>query len=42
MAKGAIGKQNVMDKIKTAFGSDFIGEYDKKIYVWAEDRKSVV
>lgn len=37
MAKGAIGKQNVIDKIRTAFGSDFIGEYDKKIYVWAND-----
>lgn len=37
MAKGTIGKQNVIDKIRAAFGSDFIGEYDKKIYVWAED-----
>ena len=35
MAKGAIAKQAVIDKIKSAFGADFIGEYDKKIYVWA-------
>ena len=34
MAKGTIGKQNVINKIKQAFGADFIGEYDKKIYVW--------
>ncbi len=37
MAKGNIAKSKVTDKIKEAFGSDFIGEYDKKIYVWAED-----
>ena len=37
MAKGAIGKQNVIEKIKTAFGADFIGEYDKKIYVWTQE-----
>ena len=33
MAKGAIGKQNVIQKIAEAFGKDFIGEHDKKIYV---------
>ena len=37
MAKGAIGKQNVTNKIKEAFGADFIGEYDKKIYVWTQE-----
>jgi hypothetical protein len=37
MAKGAIAKNVVIDKIKSAFGADFIGEYDKKIYVWAND-----
>ena len=37
MAKGAIGKQNVINKIKAAFGADFIGEYDKKIYIWATE-----
>jgi hypothetical protein len=37
MAKGSVAKINVIDKIRAAFGSDFIGEYDKKIYVWAED-----
>jgi hypothetical protein len=37
MAKGTLAKQNVTDKIRSAFGADFIGEYDKKIYVWAND-----
>ena len=37
MARGAIGKQNVINKIKQAFGADFIGEYDKKIYVWTTE-----
>lgn len=37
MAKGTLAKQNVTDKIRAAFGADFIGEYDKKVYVWAED-----
>ena len=33
MARGAIRKQNVINKIKEAFGTDFIGEYDKKILI---------
>ena len=37
MAKGTIGKQNVINKIKAAFGADYIGEYDKKIYVWTQE-----
>lgn len=37
MARGAIGKQNVINKIKQAFGADFIGEYDKKIYVYTQE-----
>ena len=37
MAKGAIAKQNVVKKIQEIFGADFIGEVDKKIYVWAND-----
>ena len=34
MAKGAIGKQLVTNKIAEAFGEDYIGEVDKKLYVW--------
>lgn len=37
MAKGAIGKQEVISRIASAFGSDYIGEVDKKIYVWANE-----
>ena len=37
MARGTIGKQNVINKIKEAFGTDFIGEYDKKIYVYTQE-----
>lgn len=37
MARGAIAKTAVEKKLATAFGSDYIGEYDKKYYVWADD-----
>ena len=37
MARGTIAKNNVINKIKQAFGADFIGEYDKKIYVWTQE-----
>lgn len=37
MAKGAEAKANVVKKIQAAFGADFIGEYDKKVYVWAQE-----
>lgn len=37
MAKGAIAKEVVAKKIAQAFGADFVGEYDKKLYVWAEE-----
>ena len=37
MAKGSIAKESVIKKIAYEFGADFIGEYDKKIYVWAND-----
>ena len=37
MAKGAIAKEEVVKKISEAFGSNFIGEFDKKVYVWAND-----
>ena len=37
MARGANGKIEVENKIKEAFGADYIGTYDKKLYVWADD-----
>ena len=37
MAKGAIAKQEVINKIAAAFGDSYIGEYDRKQYVWANE-----
>lgn len=37
MAKGSNAKIAVQNKIALAFGADYIGEQDKKIYVWADD-----
>ena len=37
MAKGANAKCAVINKIAMAFGADYIGEVDKKVYVWADD-----
>lgn len=35
--KGSEAKDQVTQKIADAFGTDFIGVYDKKIYVWAKE-----
>ena len=37
MAKGQIAKDNVIKKIIQAFGNDYIGEFDRKHYVWEKD-----
>ena len=37
MAKGNIAKTVVAKKIAQVFGADFVGEFDKKLYVWAEE-----
>ena len=37
MVKGTIAKQNFANKLKEAFGQDYIGEVDKKLYVYADD-----
>ena len=37
MAKGNIAKQNIINKIKENFSSDYIGEFTSKIYLWADD-----
>lgn len=36
-AKGTIAKEKVIQKIEQVFGSDYIGIYDKKIYLWSEE-----
>lgn len=35
--KGQIAKDNVVKKIIQAFGDNYIGEFDRKLYVWAKD-----
>ena len=37
MAKGQEAKDLVIEKIKEAFGSDFVGVYDKKVYLWSSE-----
>lgn len=38
--KGAEAKAYAADRIKEAFGQDFIGEIDKKLYVWSMENGS--
>ena len=40
--KGTIAKDKVMEAIRNAFDTDFIGVYDKKGYVWVDDGGSKV
>ena len=35
MAKGQQAKEYVENKIREAFGNDFVGIIDKKLYVWS-------
>lgn len=42
MAKGAEAKERVIKKIAEVFGDDFIGEYEKKIYVWSKEDNAPV
>lgn len=37
MARGAIAKQKIADKIKEVFGVDYVGESGGKHYVWQND-----
>lgn len=37
MARGTEAKRQIIERIKVAFAEDFIGEYNSKIYVWAND-----
>ena len=37
MAKGTIGKAKIIEKIKTLFGADYIGESGNKHYIWVDD-----
>ena len=37
MARGAEAKANFVKRLATAFGADYIGEVDKKYYVWSTE-----
>jgi hypothetical protein len=37
MARGSKAKDVVANKLAKAFGNDWVGEYNKKYYVWADD-----
>lgn len=36
-ARGTLAKEHIISKLKETFGEDYIGEFDKKVYVWADD-----
>ena len=38
MAKGQEAKDRVVKKIQEIFGADFIGEIDKKVYVYSQEK----
>ena len=42
MVKGTIAKEVITKKLKEAFGADFIGEVDKKIYIQAPENGEMV
>lgn len=42
MARGAIAKQVITKKLQEAFGADFLGEMDKKIYLQAPENGEMV
>lgn len=37
MAKGATAKLKIAEKLKTLFGTDYVGESGGKHYVWQDD-----
>ena len=37
MARGNDAKAEVVRRLQEAFGEDYIGEFDKKFYVWANE-----
>ena len=36
-ARGSVAKENIAKKLQEAFGKDYIGEFDRKYYLWAND-----
>jgi hypothetical protein len=42
IARGTIAKQVITKKLQDAFGADFLGEFDKKIYLQAPENGEMV
>lgn len=36
-ARGTLAKENIAKKLQEAFGKDYIGEFDRKYYIWGND-----
>lgn len=36
-AKGTLAKEYIAKKLAETFGSDYVGEHDKKYYVWGQE-----
>ena len=37
MVRGSVAKNNIAERLKNFFGTEFAGEADRKLYVWADD-----
>lgn len=37
MARGSVAKENAVKIMAQAFGQNWIGEYDKKYYIWSTE-----
>lgn len=37
MARGSVAKENAVNIMAQAFGQNWIGEYDKKYYIWSNE-----
>lgn len=37
MARGSVAKENAVKIMAEAFGQNWIGEYDKKYYIWSNE-----
>lgn len=35
--RGTNAKENIIKKLEASFGEDFVGVFDKKVYLWADD-----
>lgn len=36
-ARGSVAKENIAKKLQETFGKDYIGEFDRKYFIWGND-----